>query len=545
MASSIEKSSSKTQIKNELTIALNAEFETLNPVVNSMMASIYIQDVALRPLVALDPQGKAYPVLIEDIPTFKNHNLKLLPNSGLQAEISFLPGANWGDGFPVTCEDLKFSWMVGNHPNVSAPARNNYENIEDIIVDSKESKKCRIIFKQAQWNFYLNLPRPMAAHLEQKIFDKYKNESQAYERNSLYVRQPELAGLYNGPYTVSELRLGSHVSLLPNKFFYGRAPYFKKITFKFIVNSSAMEANLLTGTVDVASSAGFSFDQAIAFEKKVKSKELPFRVDFVASSIFANIVFNLDNTILKEKKVRIALAHALNRQELSEAFFEGRQKPAFHFSTPLDSWYTENPKDIVIYTFSRAKANELLQQAGWIMKPDGFRYKEGKKLVLTMSSVVDLKLTEMIEVYIQSAWKKVGVDLQIKNYPARVLFSQVLHERKFELGFYSSVSSPDNSQRSTLHSSMIPSASNSWSGYNRAGWKNKKVDQWLDQVDQEFDSQKRIRLMGKILHAYTEDLPALTTYYRANNSVVPLGLKNYQLTSGVFTEYLKIEDWSF
>jgi peptide/nickel transport system substrate-binding protein len=536
------------QVK-ELSIALNEEFESLNPIVNTMLVGMTVQDAILRPLVALTPEGKPYPILIKEIPSLENHKAVLVPNPGgipgLRVQIEMLPEAKWSDGQPLTCQDLKLSWMIGSNNNVSTPLRSDYLNISKIDVDVKNPKNCSVLFKEARWDFYLYFPRPVAAHLEQKIFDQFKDQPQAYERNSLYVRDPAQVGLYNGPYRVSELKVGSYVALVPNTFFYGEKPHFDKVIFKFILNSAAMEANLLTGGVQIASSSGFSFDQALVLEKKVKMQKLPYEVLFVPSVVYAHIDVNLDNEKLADKRVRKAMSYALNREELTKAFFENRQTPAYHFSTPLDVWYTDDPKIIVVYPYNKTKANRLLEEAGWVKQADGIRVKDGKKLSFTLTGVADNKLVDMVEAFMQAEWKQVGIQIQIKNYPARVLFSEILRKRQFELGFYSWVSTPNQSQRNALHSSMIPTAENSWSGTNRTGWKNPDVDRWLDQVEAEFNPKKRILLMHKILHAYTEELPGIPAFYRANTSVIPKGLKNYKMSGHVFTEYLQIEKWTF
>jgi peptide/nickel transport system substrate-binding protein len=521
--------------EKSLSIAVNAEYETLNPIVNSMMAAIYIQDAALRPLVVLTPEGKAKPLLLKKMPTYKNK----------KAELEFSAKAFWGDGTPVTCEDLKASWQIGGHVNVSTPNREDYLNIENIEINEQNRKKCSVTFKEDKWNFYLSFPRPMPAHLELKIFEQFKDQAQAYERNSLYVRQPNNPGLYNGPFRVSEVKQGNYIALVRNQHFHGRTPYFDKIVIKFILNTGTMEANLRSGTVQLASSSGFTFDQALAFEKKIKAEDLPYKVIFVPGTMYQYVGFNLDHPVLKDGRVRQAFAYATNRQELTKAFFENRQKPALHFSTELDSYYTADPRHITTYSYDKKKAQKLLDQAGWKIGADGIRFKDGKRLSLTISGATDNKMIETIEVFLQSAWKSIGIDLQIKNYPARVLFSEILRKRKFELSFASWVSSPDASMKSVLHSAMIPSEKNSWSGVNRAGWINKDVDRWLDAYEQEFDHKKRISLMRKVLKAYSQELPALALYYRANNSVYPKDLKGYRISGHNFTEFLEIENWRY
>jgi peptide/nickel transport system substrate-binding protein len=532
----------------ELSIALTTEFETLNPNVNSMMAGVYVLDATVHHLVAQTQEGRTKTMLIKELPSLKNKMAQFVndgPKKGLKVQIEIQPTANWGDGKPVICEDLKMSWTVGMHPNTSTPDRVNFENIQDIQADGKNPKKCTVLFKEAKWNFYLNFPRPIPAHIEGPIFNQYKETSQAYERNSAYIRDVTNPGLYNGPYRVSELKLGSHVVLVPNEHYYGEQPKIKKLIFKFIPNTGTIEANLQAGGINMASSSGMSIDQAVLFEKKVKDDGLPFEVIFVPGVVYAHVDFNLDLPVFQDVRVRKAIAHAVNKEEMTQAFFAGKQDPALHFSSEVDSWYTDKPSEITVYQFDRNKAKSLLDQAGWKLGEDGYRYKDGKKLGATINSAADNKINEKVEVYLQGQLKQIGFELLIKNFPGRVLFSEILRKRKFEMGFYSWVSAPDGMQFGMLHSSMIPNEANAYSGANRPGWKNKEVDKWTEEVEREFDPKKRSVLMKKIMKAYTDELPAMPLYYKANNSVIPKGLKNFKLSGHSYSEFLYAETWTF
>lgn len=534
--------------RDELGIALNAEFDTINPLVNTMMAGVLVEDAVLRPITKLTPAGQPEIVLIKEIPSLKNKKLQLFKDktgTHLRAELEFLEKAQWGDGQPLTCRDLEAAWKIGSDDLVATPNREDYKNIQSILVDPKNPKKCALILEKAQHNFYLNLPRPIAAHLELPIFEKYKGQPQGYEHNSLYVTNITNPGLYNGPYRISDLKFGSHIVLVPNEKFYGDKPFFKKIVLRFILNSSAIEANLLSGNVQMVSSSGMSFDQALNFEKKIKTQNLPYEVQFVPGVMYSHIDVNLDDPILKEKSIRQALAFAFNRKEMAQAFFENRQPPAYHFATPFDEWYTDSPKNISVYPFNRNKAAELFDQAGWKLGKEGIRWKNGQKLSLIMVGVSDNKLNEMLAVYLQNQWKQVGVDLQLKTYPARVYFSEILRYRKFQLAMLTWVNSPNVIDINSLSSGMIPSESNGWSGHNRAGWKNKDVDEWLAQASSEFDSTKRVALMHKVLRVYTEELPSLPAYYRSNNCILPRGLKGYEMSGHNFSEFLQVEKWHF
>ena len=139
-----------------------------------------------------------------------------------------------------------------------------------------------------------------------------------------------------------------------------------------------------------------------------------------------------------------------------------------------------------------------------------------------------------------------GIEILIKNEPARIFFGDTMTHRKFEgLSLFAWVSSPENSPRSTFHSSAIPTQKNSWSGQNFMGWKNPDVDRALDQLNLEFDGKKRFELMSTILKYYTDELPALPLYYRSDISVIPKNLQNYKMSGHQYYETNNAEDWSF
>lgn len=532
----------KAAPSDTLSIAIGSEFETLNPLIATQAATKYMLYLAYRPLVILDLDSKWTAMTIKKVPSIEN-KLAKVKGEGLEINIELLDTATWGDGTPVTCKDIEFSWKVGKSPNVSNANREPYENITSITWDAKNPKKCVITTAKKKFDFFASLPDPLPAHLEEAVFEKFKDKPEGYDQNTLYTKDPSNPGLYFGPYRISEVKLGSHVIFVENPKWQGKKPYFKKIIFKLLPNNGTHIANLKSDNVQmIGPGAGIGLDQAIAFEKEIKEQNLPYAVKYEDGQVYAHIDLNLDNPILADLRVRKALSMAFDKNEAIQSLIAGKAKPAIHFVTDKDPWHTDQ---VPIYKYNPREAGKLLDEAGWKMGPKGIRQKDGKDLSLTIYGGAGVKLVEMIETYLQDQFKKVGVQLIIKNEPGRVFFGETMPHRKFELGFYSWVSVPENSPRSTLHSSKIPSAANSWSGQNHPGWKNPQVDKWIDQLEGELNSKKRAELGKKIVKAYAEDIPVIPFYYRQNNSVVPKALKNYRLSGHLFYETLYAETWSY
>jgi len=185
-----------------------------------------------------------------------------------------------------------------------------------------------------------------------------------------------------------------------------------------------------------------------------------------------------------------------------------------------------------------------LDEAGWKMDANGIRSKDGKKLSFQIIGAAGAKIVENIETFLQSQFKAIGIELKIKNEPARVFFGETTKHRKFDLAIFSWMSVPEQSPRTILHSSQIPSEQNSWSGQNYTSYKNPEVDKLIDSLEQEFNAKKRADLGKKIAEDYVRDIPVLPIYYRPNVSVIPADMTGYRLSGHMYYESLYAEDWA-
>lgn len=293
------------------------------------------------------------------------------------------------------------------------------------------------------------------------------------------------------------------------------------------------------------SSLGLALDQALAFEKKVKAENLGYVVSFQPSAVYEHIDLNLENPLLKDIRVRKALNYSINREELVNSLFEGKQNPAIHSVTPKDPWYTDDPKKVTIYKYSPREAEKLLDEAGWKMGSDGIRTKDGKKLSFTLMTTAGNKTRELVQVYLQNKWKQVGIEVSAKNEPARVFFGETTKKRAFDsMALFAWVSSPENSPKSTYTTKNIPTAKNGWSGQNYMSWSNKKVDDLLEKLDLEFKHENRVEMIHEVLKYYTDEVPVLPLYYRSDVAVIPQQLKGHRLTGHQYPETNEVEKWT-
>lgn len=543
-------SSARALSNDQLTIGIGQEFETMNPIIQQMAASRYISQMLGHAMVTM---GKAWTwecMLCTELPSLANGLAKVTEEGGkkkLVVSWEIKAGAKWGDGTPVTGHDFKLGWEIGSSANVAVGEKEIYTKVESLEVDAANPKKFITKYREPNYDFVQNLAQlyPVPAHIERAVWEKTKNEVEAYEKQTSFSTSPLLPGLYHGQYLLQDIKLGSHVTLVPNPHYYGSAPHIKKIVVKLIPDTATLEANLLSGTIDMICEMGLKFDQALALEKRLKQDPAlnsKYEVVFKDGVIYEHIDLQLRNPMLQDVRVRQALLYGINRDKLTQALFENRQKKAIEFFHPADPYFTEN---VPQYAFDPAKAESLLDEAGWKKGADGYRYKEGAKLAFPIMTTAQDKTRELVEVFLQSEWKKIGIELTIKNEPARVYFGETVRKGQYPaMALFAWTSNPDNPPKAQLHSHNIPTEKNGYSGQNSGGWANAEADQLMENVYGEFDIEKRKTMMHRLMQIYMTDIPTIPLYMRAELAVLPKALKNITITGHQFYSTFWVEEWT-
>ncbi len=378
---------------------------------------------------------------------------------------------------------------------------------------------------------------PLPAHIEKEVYDADPYE---YRHRTKYNSEVTRPGLWHGPYLISEAQQGSYLVMTQNPYWYGREPFFERITVRAIQNTSAMEANLLSGTIDlIAGELGLQLDQALAFESRHGDK---FNIIYNPGLQYEHIDVNLQNPILADKRVRKALVHAMDREQINQRIFSGKQPVAHSSTSPLDQVASDN---ITKYDYDPKKAVALLEEAGWTDIRDGVRHNaQGDSLRIEIMTTAGNRTRELLEQIIQGQFKQVGIDLRIRNEAPRVFFGQTTRERRFTgLALFAWVSSPENVPRSTLHSTEIPTAENNYAGQNYSTINMPELDAAIEAVEAGLTREKRLPHWERIQQIYSDELPVIPLFWRPNSYILPHWLKGLRPTGHLDTSTNWVEEW--
>jgi peptide/nickel transport system substrate-binding protein len=524
--------------KDEIVIGMTQFPSTLHPNIDSMLAKSYVIAMTRRPFVVYDQRWRLTCMLCVELPSMENGLAvkEKTPDGkdGVAVTLTIHPAATWGDGTPVTTEDARFTWEVGRHPESGVAGQDFYRRA--YAFEAVDDKTFTLHFDKLRFDYDQIGLDLVPAHIERPYFAEPKE----YRNRTAFDSDAANSGLYFGPYRITEVASGSHIVLEPNPTWWGPPPPFKRVTVRIIENTAALEANLLSGGIDyIAGELGLTVDQAIAFEKRHGKR---FDIVFKPGLIYEHIDLNLANPILADQRVRRALIHAIDRAAISAQLFDGRQPVAHSNVNPLDWIHAE---DTPTYAHDPKRAAVLLDAAGWSVIRGGIRHNaNGERLTLELMTTAGNRTRELVQQVLQSQWRQVGIDVRIRNEPARVFFGETVGKRKFSaMAMYAWLSAPESVPRTTLHSSEIPTEANNWSGQNYPGFRDPETDSLIEKIEVELNRERRKGLWRRLQHIYAEALPVIPLYFRAEPYIFPKWLKDVEPTGHLVTTTNWIEHW--
>ncbi len=532
------------QARDTLTIGVSQFPSALHPDINPEGIKAYILAFADRSITAFDKDWRNTCLLCAELPSLSNGlaRIETQPDGkpGMAVTIKLKPGLMWGDGVRLTTRDIAFTARVGADPGSGFAVLRTWGKVARVeIIDDQTA----ILHTTGIDTLYDRLPDILPEHIEGPVYAAHHAPGE-YERNSVYNRAPTTPGLYNGPFLVTADDSNTTIVLEPNPHWTGHTPYFHRIVIKAIGNTAALQANLLSGDIDMApgDAPALTIDQVLALRKQEPDR---FSYRFRPALTYENASLNLDNPILADIRVRRALLLALNRQVMVDRLFAGMQPVASSFVNPQDPMYAA---DVPVVAYDPAKARALLAEAGWRPGDDGIcRNAAGARLTLDFQTTAGNRLRELQQQVMQDQWRRACIETIVKNEPARTFFGETIKKRAFTgLAMFAWTSSISDPPRQTLSSDHIPTAANAWGGSNIMDWHSARMDADIETAETQLDPAKQRAAWSDMQHVYAEELPVLPLFFRAEAHVVPTWLHGYEPTGHVdytstWAEYWRAE----
>ena len=515
------------------------------PDMHPYIATTSIKDTVLlavnRPMTVYAADGTVLCELCTEVPSLTNGGARVVkrPDGGDGMEVTYTlkPDLFWADGVPVTADDVVFSFEVSRGFN---PPK-TIEKAEALDGTHVRFTLNTTIYDYPRIANSFATTSILSKHVEQKVFEA-SSGALDYGQKSTFNRRPEEPGLWLGPYRIAEFRLNQQVVLVPNPYWKGRKPFFQKIVLRLIDNTAALQANLMSGDVDTVAGGnlGLTLDQILTLAKTEGGR---FDFDFISSvNSYEHLTVNLDNRLLADRRVRQAMMMAIDRKTIVGRLFDNRFEVAQSFKHPSQFGWDAG---IRTWPFDPKAARALLAEAGFRPGADGILVSPaGERFSIDLVTTAGNRTRELVELVLQGAMKAVGIDLVIRNEPARVMFGETLRKRSYSgLVLFQSDMVPDYVPLFYFASAYVPTQDNNWSGTNYPGLRSDAMDQAIDAARAELDPVLRRELWKPILELFATELPELPLYFPAGGVITPkwmTGLVN-PARFGIFTAW--VEEW--
>ena len=492
----------------------------LNPLrpelADHMLATMFVSDVVRDTSWTPIPQG------VEYLPGIKDGTWKLV---GERMTLLWkLRPRSWHDGTSVTCADYVFTLNVAHNEQVPIADRGLANRISTISCPEGD-RGAEIAVTWKERFAYAGLGVMGSYPLPRHVVEPFYRRNPSKLADAPYGRDPQ-ATIGDGAYRLVEWRRGASLTVesVTTHLILG-TPKIKRITWRFISDPGVFVANMLSGAIDAIGFFPFAnIDLAVELERQAEDRV---KVLFEPGLIWEHIDFNLDNPLLQDVRVRHAIAHGINRTQISQQVFQGRQPTSHTYLPSKHPGYTDAvPK----YPYDPSRARALLRQAGFTTPgPNGIlQNAAGQRLALELNTTAGNPPREHVERIIQQQLRQVGIEITILNFPARVFFGTVTQHRQYKaLALYAWVLAPTSDCVNFYTSESIPSEANTWVGYNYPGYKDAEMDKACKEASHEVDEVKRNKLLNASAVLFSRDLPALPLFNRVTPAAAKPGLANF------------------
>jgi peptide/nickel transport system substrate-binding protein len=323
----------------------------------------------------------------------------------------------------------------------------------------------------------------------------------------------------SGPFKFVSAETDRDVIVERNDDYWGQKPKLKRVRFAVVPDGTTEALELRKGSCDLSINSYLTPDMV-----ETLSHDRDLVVESSPGTRLAYLGFNLRDPILKDVRVRQAIAYALNRKPMIEYLWRGEARPA-RSVLPPQSWAYDG--DVPAYDHDPAKAMQLLDAAGY-PEVNGVRFH------ITMKTSTDENTRLMVAV-MQQQLRQVGIVLDIRSFEFATFFSDVTHGafQMYGLRWIGGNEDPDIFEHA-FHSSQIPP-----NGANRDYYLNAELDHLIDQGRRETDPKLRKPLYDQVQQILARDLPYIDLWYLDNVVVHTRRVRNIQMNPAGNYDFLR------
>lgn len=437
-----------------------------------------------------DAREVVHPHLVEALPQLNTDTWRIFPDGRMETRYLLKPNLTWHDGTPLHSEDFVFAHRVYKTPELGTATSRPIGQMAEILAPDARTVVIRwsepYVDAGVLGSGFQGLPRHILEEplrtLDSVSFTNHPFWTQGY------------VGL--GPYKLDRWEPGA---FLAGSAFEAHAlgrPKIDKIRIAFINDPQTALANVLAGEIHYVTQNMFSVTHGLLLEQQwAQNKEgrviysptgrrlgiIQMRAEYQAPKALADV------------RTRYALAHGLDDQARVDVLDGGKGRVAYTLSSPGVPYYAEIERAILKHVYDPRRSQELIAEAGWTMRPDGFFVDAaGSRFTIKITSTAGNKNEQEAAIYVDSL-RKAGFD-------AEQHVQSVQDQADGEVrNTVPGISLRGGGQGFATHlSSQVAGPANRWAGSNRGGWSNAEYDRVFASLERTFPMAERVGLIVQL-----------------------------------------------
>lgn len=442
-----------------LTLAISKELALMNPLVNTSSTEARIRELTFEPLLAMDLKGAIVPRLAESWEIARNGRLYIF---------RLRKGAKFHNGKEVTAEDVKFAMDYTMNPKNGAYGFEDLSAVERVEVADKHT--VRVHMKRHQPLFLVMLA-------DIRSFSVIPKESLPEG-----IRKPPTFPPGTGPFKFVEWQPGQRIVFDRFDDYWGHKAYVERVVMRTVGDATVRFTALQAGDVDIIERTPYEW-----LQQMVQGKIRGIGFAKAARAGARNLEFNVVDPPFNNKKLRLAVAYALNKKEILQAAY-------FGLADTTDQRFPEghvwNFHDVPSIQFDPEKAKALLKEAG---------YK--RETIELMGNRGEVAETE--GAIIQAQLKRIGMNVQLKILER----ASALEARRQGKYMFKLAGGSDYPDPLPAYQEYICEPDPRKRRVNESGYCDKEYDELMRKAEAEIDPQKRRELFKKVVTKLMQDIP--------------------------------------
>ncbi len=474
-------------VPHVLRYATSQDVASLNPHLEQQLTLGYMSALTMAWLTKTDAHNHAVPELAVAIPTQANGGIS---RDGKTITYHLRRGVKWSDGEPFDADDVVFSIGVVLNPANNEVSRDGWDLIQKIDEPDK-------------YTVVLHMKQPLAG-FEYAFFGSAGANPCVLPKH-LLAQYPSINDVpYNalpvgiGPFKYASWKRGESVEMVRNPYYFRGQPKLERVVFKVIPDRNTVVTQLQTHEIDMWTPVAANFIPRIRAIPGIKLLVQP-------GYFFGHLDFNVQRPAMRDPAVRRALRLATDRKTLLDKIAHGIGTLQESMISPANPYH----HDVPFVAFDPAKANALLDGAGWKRGPDGIRAKDGVRLDLVFASSTGAPDIDAQIELMRSWWKQLGVNINVQRYPAPLYFGAyntggIVYGGKWDIAIFQWGGDPIADLSSLYECKNIPPK-----GQNDVRYCNREVDAAMERFKRLYDAKARQPLIDFEVDRITRDVPTV------------------------------------